>query len=196
MTKACRDQARRRCAWASYSAVAEIRLWEGETVVRKRYQQGCCYPRLQALDAGMRPALIDQQMQAQLKTQERMRLPSGRVGKMKALPALRCDPALCRAPASCTPAGLAAAPDPNRRRPPAQAGAGKRAGQRRTVTSWLGRYLLVIRNSSGELLRAVITARRAPTDPVDALFRNNLGGNPTAGTPAQADDRESSQMKA
>jgi hypothetical protein len=126
---------------AHHSAVAGIRLWEGETVVRKRYQQGCCYPRLQALDAAMRPALTDPQRRARLKTQERMRLPSGRVGKIQALFALRCDPALCRAPASCTPAGLAAAPDPNRRRPPAQAGAGKRAGPRRTVTSWLGTLL-------------------------------------------------------
>lgn len=126
---------------AHYSAVAGIRLWEGETVVRKRYQRGCCYPQLQALDAGMRPALTAQQMLARLKILGRMRLPSGRVGKIQALFALRCDPALCRAPASCTPAGLAAAPDPNRRRPPAQAGAGRRAGQRRTVTSWLGTLL-------------------------------------------------------
>jgi hypothetical protein len=110
-------------------------------VVRKRYQQEMWYPRLLVRDAGVEHASTDRPRQVRLRVQECMRLPSGRVGKIQALFALRCDPALCRAPASCTPAEPTAAPDPNRWRPPAQAGAGKRAGQRRTVTSWLGTLL-------------------------------------------------------
>jgi hypothetical protein len=138
---------------ARYSPVAGIRPSEGETVVRKRYQQGSCYRRLQALDVGKRPELTDQPTQAQPKAQRRMRRPSGRVGQTKALLALSYAPALCRAPASCTPAGPIAAPDPNRRRPPAQAGAGKRAGERRTVTSWLG----TLPPRHPELKRGIVT---------------------------------------
>src|SRR5437867_2182407 len=72
---------------------------------------------------------------------EHTRMPSGRVGATKVLFALSCGSEPYRAPASCTPVGLTAAPDPNRQPPPAEAGAGRGAGELRTVTSWLGTLL-------------------------------------------------------